>query len=72
MFYIVVQCTVLALLIALNADLLFKRTQKQEEPQFNGPLLLVMIALSTATTFFLYYKAAWADPGFVKTQVFMH
>ena len=55
--------------MALNADLLF--THKTSEGEiFNGPLMLVLLALATVSTLLLYYKAAFSDPGFVKVQVF--
>jgi hypothetical protein len=53
-------------MIGLNADLLLKRNTDPKEPYFNGPLLLVLIALATVTTFFLYFKSACSDPGFVR------
>ena len=69
----------LVVLVVLNADLLFSQQPKAEstgdsvkKEHFNGPLMLVLIALSTVTTLFLYTKAAIADPGYVQTQVFQH
>ena len=52
-------------MMTLNADLLFSRKVSEGE-KFNGPLMLVLIALTTVTTIFLYFRTALADPGFVK------
>ena len=72
--YIVLQTAFIVLMVVLNADLLFSIKEKSEievtDHHFNGPVLIALIAVFTVITFFLYVKVAWADPGFVQTQVF--
>jgi hypothetical protein len=68
----VLQVGSLVVLVVCNADLLFEKQKRQESgdetvktEHFNGPLMLVLTALSAVTTLFLYIKAAVADPGYV-------